>query len=72
MKSSKFSPTEIAKILKGFESGKSLDTIVREYGVSKVNFINGVSVMAALKLANSRRLNNLKKRTLNSSACMQN
>jgi hypothetical protein len=31
MKSSKFSPTEIAKILKEFESGKSLDTI-GEYG----------------------------------------
>ncbi|MGX7690036.1 transposase, partial [Flectobacillus roseus] len=38
MKSSKFSPTEIAKILKEFESGKSLDTFVREYGVSKVTF----------------------------------
>ncbi|NBB31233.1 transposase [Cellulophaga sp. BC115SP] len=38
MKISKFSPTEIAKILKGFESGKSLDSIVREYGVSKVTF----------------------------------
>ena len=38
MKRSKFSPTEIAKILKEFESGKSLDTIVREYGVSKVTF----------------------------------
>ncbi|MGX7689384.1 transposase [Flectobacillus roseus] len=38
MKSSKYSPTEIAKILKEFESGKSLDTIVREYGVSKVTF----------------------------------
>ena len=38
MKRSKFSPTEIAKILKEFESGKSLDTIVRKYGVSKVTF----------------------------------
>ncbi|MGX7690248.1 transposase [Flectobacillus roseus] len=38
MKSSKFSPTEIAKILKEFESDKSLDTIVRKYGVSKVTF----------------------------------
>jgi putative transposase len=32
MKSSKFSPTEIAKILKEFESGKSLDTIVQNMG----------------------------------------
>jgi putative transposase len=38
MKISKFSPIEIAKILKEFESGKSLDTIVREHGVSKVTF----------------------------------
>jgi putative transposase len=35
MKSSKFSPTEIAKILKEFESGKSLDTIIREYGSAR-------------------------------------
>ena len=38
MKRCKFSPTEIAMILKEFESGKSLDTIVCEYGVSKVTF----------------------------------
>lgn len=38
MKISKFSSTEIAKILKEFDSGKSLDTIVREYRVSKVTF----------------------------------
>lgn len=29
MKSSKYSPTEIAKIIKEFEAGKSFDTIVR-------------------------------------------
>ena len=34
MKTSKFTPTQIAKILKEFESGKDVDTISREHGVS--------------------------------------
>ena len=38
MKSSKFSPTQISKILQEFESGKDINTIVREHGVSKATF----------------------------------
>ena len=38
MKSSKFSPTQIANILKEFESGKDINAIVREHGVSKATF----------------------------------
>lgn len=38
MKKSKFSPTEIAKILKEFEQGKTPETISREYGISKATF----------------------------------
>lgn len=38
MKTSKFTPTQIAKILKEFESGKDVDAISREHGVSKATF----------------------------------
>jgi putative transposase len=35
MKRSKFTPAQIAKILKEFELGKDAETLTREYGVSK-------------------------------------
>jgi putative transposase len=35
MKKSRFSPTQIAQILKEFDMGKDVPTITREYGVSK-------------------------------------
>lgn len=38
MKRSKFSPTQIAKILKEFDLGKDVDTLSREHGVSKATF----------------------------------
>ncbi len=38
MKKSKFTPTQIAKILKEFELGKDAETLSREYGVSKATF----------------------------------
>lgn len=38
MKKSKFSPTQIAKILKEFDLGKDVQTITREYGISKAAF----------------------------------
>lgn len=38
MKKSKFSPEQVSKILKEFDQGKDIHTIVREYGVSKATF----------------------------------
>jgi putative transposase len=38
MKRSKFSPLQIAKILKEFESGKEIEAICREHGISKGTF----------------------------------
>jgi putative transposase len=38
MKKRKFSPTQIAKILKEFDNGKSAVEISREYGVSTAAF----------------------------------
>ena len=52
MRKSKFSPTQIAKILKEFDLGKDVETIARDHGVSKRLFINGVNVMAAWRQAN--------------------
>jgi len=38
MKKSKFSPTQIARILKEFDNGKTAAEISREYGVSTAAF----------------------------------
>jgi len=38
MKKSKFSPTQIASILKEFDSGKKIEEITRTYGVSRAAF----------------------------------
>jgi putative transposase len=38
MKKGKFSTEQIAKILKEFEQGKSVDDISREHGVSRASF----------------------------------
>lgn len=38
MRKSKFSPTQIAKILKEFDQGKTAEDISREYKVSKATF----------------------------------
>lgn len=38
MKRSKFNPAQVAKILKEFDQGKDVDSITREYGVSKATF----------------------------------
>jgi len=37
MKKSKFSPHEIARILKEFDQGKSLEEINRDYGISRAS-----------------------------------
>ena len=38
MKRSKFSPTQIAKILNEFEQGKSVEEISREHDISRAAF----------------------------------
>ena len=38
MRKSKFSPMQIANILKEFDLGKDVETIVRDHGVSKATF----------------------------------
>ena len=38
MKKSKFSPSEIARILKEFDLGKNVEEIIRDYGISRGTF----------------------------------
>lgn len=38
MKKSKFSPTQIAGILKEFDQGKSIEELTRDHGVSRATF----------------------------------
>ena len=38
MKKTRFSPVQIAGILKSFDQGKSLDEIIREHGISRPTF----------------------------------
>ncbi|MFT4660640.1 MAG: putative transposase, partial [Patiriisocius sp.] len=38
MRRSEFSPTQIAKILKEFDNGKSVEEFIREHGVSTATF----------------------------------
>jgi len=38
MKKSKFSPTQISKILKEFEEGKSVEELSRIHGISRATF----------------------------------
>ena len=57
MRKSKFSPTQIAKILKEFDNGKSVDQISREHGVSSAAFYKWRSKYSGM---NSKELKRLK------------
>jgi len=57
MRKSKFSPQQIASILKEFELGKSVSDITREHGVSSAAFYKWRSKYAGM---NSKELKKLK------------
>ena len=57
MRRSKFSPTQIATILKEFDTGKTVVEITREYGVSSASFYKWRSKYAGM---NSKELKRLK------------
>ena len=57
MRKSKFSPAQIAKILKEFDNGKSIDQITREHGVSSSAFYKWRERYAGM---NSKELKRLK------------
>lgn len=57
MRKSKFSPTQIAKILKEFDNGKTVPEITREHGVSSAAFYKWRERFAGM---NSKELKRLK------------
>lgn len=57
MRKSKFSPQQIASILKEFDQGKSVSEITREHGVSPAAFYKWRSKYAGM---NSKELKKLK------------
>ena len=58
MRKSKFSPTQIAKILKEFDNGKSVAEITREHGVGSAAFYKWRSKYAGM---NGRELKRIKR-----------
>jgi len=57
MRKSRFSPQQIAKILKEFDNGKTVEQISREHGVSSASFYKWRSRYAGM---NSKELKRLK------------
>ena len=59
MRRSKFTPTQIAKILKEFDSGKSVEEISREYGVSTSAFYKWRTKYAGMSSKELKRIKEL-------------
>jgi len=59
MRKSKFSPQQIAKILKEFDNGKSVEEISREYGVSTSAFYKWRSRYAGMNGKELKRIKEL-------------
>ncbi len=59
MRKSKFSPQQIAKILKEFELGKSVSEISREHNVSSATFYKWRSKYAGMSAQELKRLKSL-------------
>lgn len=59
MRTSKFSPQQIAKILKEFDNGKSVEEISREYGVSTSTFYKWRSRYAGMSGKELKRIKEL-------------
>lgn len=59
MKRSKSSPTQIAKILKEFELGKTAETLSREYGVSKATLYKWRQRYGGMEASELKRIKQL-------------
>ncbi len=59
MKKSRFSPTQIAGVLKAFDQGKSLEEITREYGVSRQTFYQWRKKYGGLEARELKRIKEL-------------
>lgn len=59
MKKSKFSPTQIASILKEFDNGKTADQITREHGVSKASLYKWRQRYGGMEASELKRIKEL-------------
>lgn len=59
MKKGKFNTDQIARILKEFEQGKSLDDIIREHGVSRASFYKWRQRYAGMEASELKRVKEL-------------
>lgn len=59
MKRSRFSPSQIAGILKSFDQGKSVEEITREHGVSRQTFYQWRKKYGGLEVHELKRIKEL-------------
>lgn len=59
MKKKRFTPEQIASILKEFEKGKSVSEIIREHGVSQASFYKWRQRYGGLEASELKRLKEL-------------
>lgn len=59
MKKSKFSSSQIAQILKEFEGGKSVEELIRHYGISRPTFYNWRKRYGGMEASDLKRLKEL-------------
>jgi putative transposase len=59
MKKSKFTPEQIAKILKEFDQGKKVEEITREYGISRAAFYKWRQRYGGLEASELKRIKEL-------------
>ena len=64
MRKSKFTLTQISKILKEFDDGKSVAEITREYGVSAAAFYKWRSKYAGMSIKELKRIKQLEEENL--------
>jgi putative transposase len=59
MKKSKFSPTQIALILKEFDGGKTVEEISREHGISRATFYKWLERYGGMEASELKRVKQL-------------
>ena len=59
MKKSRFSETQIVKILKEVESGRLVKEVCREYGISEATYYNWKSKYGGMEASDIKRLKEL-------------
>ena len=64
MRKSKYSPQKVARILKEFETGKSVEQISRDYGISSSTFYKWRSKYAGMDGKELKRLKELEQENI--------